>query len=209
MKSLFTHSIQNELQNNKQKWIVIVMTVLILIAVNVTIYKREQTIQHGKIILLELAPVDPRSLMQGDYMALQYQIANQAFRIDNMNADTEHNKNFPQDGYIIAELDDKAIAQFKRFETEEEKLANKELKSHEIKLRYRMRNGVPKFATNAFFFEEGTAEIYEKARYGEFRVADNGDIMLTNMRDQDLRELTYQTKPLHIKEVQQEEQQEE
>ena len=35
---------------------------------------KETTILKGKLVYLELAPVDPRSLMQGDYMALYYAI---------------------------------------------------------------------------------------------------------------------------------------
>ena len=167
-----------------RKWLVLTAGVLILMAVNVSVYQREQLLKNGKVVLLELAPVDPRSLMQGDYMALQYQIANQAFRMNNLNADTEHNKKFPQDGYVIAELNEHAVATFKRFANQNDVMSNQE-----VKLRYRMRNGSPKFATNAFFFQEGTAEKYQQARYGEFRVADNGDMILTKMRDKDLLEL--------------------
>jgi len=32
----------------------------------------ERILSDGRVLLLELAPVDPRSLMQGDYMALQF-----------------------------------------------------------------------------------------------------------------------------------------
>jgi hypothetical protein len=38
-----------------------------------------------------------------------------------------------------------------------------------------VRNGLPKFATNAYFFEEGHDNDYAKARFGEFRVAPDGD----------------------------------
>jgi len=34
----------------------------------------EQTLSGGRMVLVELAPVDPRSLMQGDYMALAFVI---------------------------------------------------------------------------------------------------------------------------------------
>ena len=40
----------------------------ILVAVNVSIWQKEQLLDHGKVVLLPLAPVDPRSLMQGDYI---------------------------------------------------------------------------------------------------------------------------------------------
>uniref|UniRef100_UPI00194032D6 GDYXXLXY domain-containing protein n=1 Tax=Bordetella pseudohinzii TaxID=1331258 RepID=UPI00194032D6 len=45
---------------------------LVLAVCNITIYQREQLLAHGQVAILELAPVDPRSLMQGDYMALRF-----------------------------------------------------------------------------------------------------------------------------------------
>ena len=46
--------------------------------------------------------------------------------------------------------------------------------------------GRVKFATNGYFFKEGTAKLYEPARYGEFRVAPSGELLLVSMRDKDL-----------------------
>jgi uncharacterized membrane-anchored protein len=51
-----------------------------------------------------------------------------------------------------------------------------------------MRDGRPKFATNAFFFQEGDAGLYEAARYGEFRV-DDGELLLTGLRGRALERL--------------------
>ena len=53
----------------------------------------------------------------------------------------------------------------------------------------RLRNGVVQFATNAFFFQEGTAARYESARYGEFRVGADGEMLLTGLRDADFQRL--------------------
>ncbi|KAA0891152.1 GDYXXLXY domain-containing protein [Pusillimonas sp. ANT_WB101] len=48
---------------------------LVLGLANATIYQKEQILAHGERVVLELAPVDPRSLMQGDYMALRFGVA--------------------------------------------------------------------------------------------------------------------------------------
>ena len=58
--------------------------------------------------------------------------------------------------------------------------------AHELKMRYRMRDQQVKFVTNAFFFQEGDAQLYNNARYGEFRLDANGDSILTNLRDEGL-----------------------
>ena len=49
------------------KLVAVLGLLLILLAVNWSIYKQEQVLAQGKTVLLKLAPVDPRSLMQGDY----------------------------------------------------------------------------------------------------------------------------------------------
>ena len=55
--------------------LILLGALLVLAAVNYSIHGKEQVIRTGEPIYLELAPVDPRSLMQGDYMALRFQLA--------------------------------------------------------------------------------------------------------------------------------------
>ena len=37
---------------------------------------------------------------------------------------------------------------------------------------------------DAYFFEEGTGEQYEAARYGEFRLQESGKALLVGLRDE-------------------------
>ena len=39
------------------------------------VVQKEAVLEEGHLVLLALAPVDPRSLMQGDYMTLRYAVA--------------------------------------------------------------------------------------------------------------------------------------
>ncbi|WP_222613660.1 GDYXXLXY domain-containing protein [Undibacterium seohonense] len=163
-------------------WLAILSGILILVAVNISIYQREQLLQHGRFVLLELAPVDPRSLMQGDYMALRFQVANQAFpnfQWGNQRAIDGVKANIP-DGALVVNIDQNQVAHFQRIAKPGEVLA-----PNELLMRYRIRNSQIKFATNAFFFEEGQAHLYDKARYGGFRVAGNGDMLLSSMHSAD------------------------
>ena len=59
-----------------RKGIAILAGVAILALANFSIYSRERLLTEGSVVLLHLAPVDPRSLMQGDYMALNFAVAN-------------------------------------------------------------------------------------------------------------------------------------
>ena len=85
-----------------------------------------------------------------------------------------------KDGYVLVTLDKKKVASFVSLYI----LATS--KENEIYLKYRIRNGVLKFASNAFFFEEGTAPKYEKAKYGEFRVNSKGELLLVAMADENV-----------------------
>lgn len=162
-----------------RKLIAVVAGILMLAAVNFTIYQREQLLEHGRVVLLETAPLDPRSLMQGDYMALRFKVANEAF--PRMGWDN-YGENL-KDGHIVVALDEHGVGHFRRMAD------GAPLAANEAMLRYRVRNGQPKFATNAFFFQEGQGEQYARARYGEFRVAQNGDMILTAMRGTDYQKL--------------------
>ena len=67
--------------------------------------------------------------------------------------------------------------------------AGEPLAPDEFLMRYRIRDRQVKFATNAFFFQEGQADRYATARYGEFRIAADGNAILTGLRGKDLEPL--------------------
>jgi uncharacterized membrane-anchored protein len=149
---------------------------LVLGTLNFAIVGKERIRRGGEVVYLPLAPVDPRSLIQGDYMALRFALAREIERRD------EADKRTPRDGEVAfagVTLDDKRIAS----------LAGNDA-SQTLRLRYRIRDGRVWLGTNAFFFEEGTAERFSKARYGEFRVdRASGEAVLVGLRDNRLEAL--------------------
>jgi uncharacterized membrane-anchored protein len=158
-----------------RKAIALLAGLAVLAFVNFGIYQREQLLTEGRIVLLRLAPVDPRSLMQGDYMRLNFEAAGQAFP-------WERRKSL-SDGQIVVALDAQGVGQFRRFADA------RPLARDEVALRYRVRGGQPNFATDAYFFEEGQARAYAGAAYGEFRVGADGEMILTQLRDARLQPL--------------------
>lgn len=167
------------------KKIALISLLIILCLVNLAVFGKEKHIAEGRIVYLDLAPIDPRSLMQGDYMALSFQMADEVYRALPKFEEKRrwrHNVN-GSDGYVIAELDDRNIGTFKKIYSEQT------LSGNEILLRYRVRNGTVKFATNAFFFQEGHGKYYQDARYGQFRVDRKGELLLTAMYDKNLKKM--------------------
>ena len=153
--------------------IALVAGLIVLAAIDYGIVQRERLVADGRVVLLELAPVDPRSLMQGDYMALRFRLAAEAFG----------GRRDLADGRIVVVLDERGVGKFKRFDDATP------LAPNEAPVRYRVRNGEPKLATNAFFFQEGHGNIYQAARYGEFRASPDGEVILTAMRGSNLEVL--------------------
>lgn len=156
-----------------RKAIAILAGLAVLAFGNVGIWQREQLLTEGRLVLLELAPVDPRSLMQGDYMRLNFALANEALP---MGLETG-------EGRLIVMLDRNHVAQLRRRDD------GSPLAPGEVAIKYRIRGGSPNFGTNAYFFEEGSAAIYADAAYGEFRVDADGEMILTGLRDRGGRRL--------------------
>jgi uncharacterized membrane-anchored protein len=164
-----------------RKAVVVVAGLIILALANYSIYTREKLLNEGAVVYLKTAPVDPRSLMQGDYMALRFEVANE-LRARMATA-------LPADAQVVLALDERRIGTFSRVDD------SAPLAPNEVRMRYRVRNDTIKFATNAFFFQEGDAGLYGKARYGEFRVGGGGESILTGMRDEQLARLGRQNVP--------------
>jgi len=158
-----------------RKALAILAGILVLVAANYGIAAKERLRRDGQPLFLVLAPVDPRSLMQGDYMALEFQVAREAFgwRAQQRSGD----------GYLVLALDERGVGSYRRIDD------GGELAADELRWRYRLRDGRPLLVTDAYFFQEGTGEIYEAARFGEFRVGRDGEALLIGLRDAELAPL--------------------
>jgi len=148
---------------------------VILAIANGAIIGKEQILTEGETMLLQLAPRDPRSLMQGDYMTLNYRIATEV---------AGKSQSVTDDGHIVVALDEHRVTRLLRIHDEARALSD-----GEYVLRYRKRHRDVRLATNAFYFQEGHADNYRTARYGELRVNDDGDAVLVGLRDDNFRPL--------------------
>lgn len=99
---------------------------LTLVISNISIQKYENVLHNGKIVILALAPIDPRSIMQGDYMELNYDLLNEVrSAIDKQQEDKRIELNvdqprtiYAQDGsesYVVNDVDAAAYARFEHW----------------------------------------------------------------------------------------------
>ncbi|MBX9696707.1 MAG: GDYXXLXY domain-containing protein [Alphaproteobacteria bacterium] len=126
--------------------------ILILSFFNYSIVEKEDIINHGETVYLKLKSVDPRSLMQGDYMRLGYDIARHISVTDLKPA-----------GNIVIQKDAKGVGQFVRIYN------NESLKDGEKLMPYALHFKRPFIMPDAYYFEEGKANLYAKAEYGIFK----------------------------------------
>lgn len=147
--------------------------VAILMVMNGMIIEKALLMAGGQPVYLKLAPVDPRSLIQGDYMRLNYEIARELNQDD-----------LPLRGKLVLQIDENRVAAFSRFYQPDEPLAG-----DEILLNYYLRNGDVWLAAESFFFQEGQADLYEAAQYAELRVTEAGESVLVGLRGEQLQPL--------------------
>ena len=148
--------------------IVILWLGILLVILNSLVLQKEKTVREGRTVLLELAPRDPRSLMQGDYMVLRYQLAQ------------DLTGPFPDQGKILLTLDPQGLVTRARLDDGSAPNENGQW------LRFRNRNGL-RIGAESFLFEEGTAASFSDAKYGELKVDPQGSSVLIGLRDAKLQ----------------------
>lgn len=148
---------------------------LTLAVANWAIVEKRAVVADGRILLLELRPADPRSLFQGDYMAL-------ALADDTM-PDAATISTLPYRGTVIMALDGDGVGRFSRLDDEAS------LKPGELRVQYRRhqdwRGPRLDYGAQSFFFQEGDAELYRNAKYALLRVAEDGSTVLTDLAGDD------------------------
>lgn len=176
---------------------VLLGTVLVLGVANVAIVQKERILSDGQTVLLELAPVDPRSLMQGDYMSLNFALSQNLSALSwGLPKDALAKMDAQQWVVVAVQLDANKVAQLKgvyleqdgqeRLWTEEGPVAEP---SDVMRLRMRRHRSNWTPGTDAWFFAEGSADRFDAARYGEFAVVEGGQSLLRAMLDKDRKEI--------------------
>lgn len=121
------------------------------------------------------APIDPRSMMQGDYiqgdyMRLVYDVG-------------QNHSNLPKKkrGYLVLGLEENKVATFKRF-YEDEPLAPDEKLIH-----YHIQYNSIRIVPDSFMLQEGQGKFYEDAKYAVFKFEGPRNSILTALADDKLQ----------------------
>lgn len=173
------------------------------------IFKNEWHLKHSQSIYVRLQPVDPRSILQGDYMRLNYQLyfAPQNSILENTDQQNTNQQNINQEDHIFSghyfdqiiqnkssivtyvELD----PQRRVIHTSFEPLKNVQIQRLVLQNpnnRYTMLYP----ASKSFLFAEGLADCYQQAKYAEFKVDQQGNAILTALKGEQLQDLGCEAK---------------
>lgn len=140
----------------------------VLAAANVSVWRNEELMANSETVFVELAPVDPRSLLQGDYMRLAVHAPPGLG---------------PNSTIAIGVRDEHNIVRLQRADD------GRPLAPDELRVVLTWKDGRWILASDAWFFQEGEAKRYEKARYGEYHVGKDGRTLLTGLRGPALEKL--------------------
>lgn len=159
----------------KYKWIIILVNLIALLALfNHSFFKKETLLADGELVLLELAPVDPRSLMQGDYMSLEYALSG--------NIDTD---SISKRGYYVIKIKEDGTAEKVRLQD-----GKKPIYKNEYLIRYTKGEWWDiNIGAESFFFQEGDAEKYEEAKYGGLKIDKDGNNVLIGLYDEERKRI--------------------
>jgi uncharacterized membrane-anchored protein len=155
----------------------IAASVLAVLAVaNVGIWQKEDLIAHSRPVYVELAPVDPRSLMQGDFMRLNFRMPGEVqARLDGLTTS--------QRPRMVARRDERGVATLVRLDD------GTALATDELRFELTPKDGRWILVSDAWFFREGEAQRWQPAKYGEFRVDASGKALLVGLRGPNLEAL--------------------
>ncbi|MBD3920588.1 GDYXXLXY domain-containing protein [Paenibacillus sp. PR3] len=159
--------------------LLIVVVALQLGFISYQVAVSEYALRSGTPIKLEIAPIDPRSMLQGDYVTVSYTISTPApsAKIE-LEETTAHNVK------VVLKSDANGVFQFSRLYKKEESIG-----SNEVIINGRWDGwdswGTIHYGIETYFVPEGTgADVQRDARYAYARVSRSGNAILERLSNQ-------------------------
>jgi len=136
---------------------------LTLLILNVLIIDKEYDIAHSVEIKIPLKPVDPRSLLQGDYMRLAYKFPK---KLAEKRAQGQLKITLDVDGFV----------------THYALYHNEKLEKSQYLLNFvRKKNRAIHIGSESFLFQEGKGKYYAKATHAIFYLTPSGKTILKDL----------------------------
>ena len=156
----------------KYKWILLIVNLMVLLVYfNWSVFQKEAIGKEGKLFFLELIQSNGKSLMQGDYMRLQYKVQ-----------DSLKKALWPAHGMVIVQVDTNSIIQ--TVSLQDNTIPTKET---EYAIEFNRTKFQLSIGAEAFFIQEGYHKKYEAAKYAGIRVDEKGHSLLIGLYNEQLK----------------------
>lgn len=160
-------------QRRTTVWLLAAVTLLQLGVLSAQSARSEWLLAHGQTIKLELAPVDPRSMLQGDYVILSYSISRPQWG----EAEWKRLESNPKAALVLAP-DAAGVYRLERLYEEGSPLREGEVV---IRGKWDGYRGFD-FGIEHYFIPEGTGiDLVNQVRYAEVKLSSKGDAILLRL----------------------------
>lgn len=169
-----------------KKYFSLILALATILFFAALVVKNEWHLHHSKSIFIELKPVDPRSILQGDYMALAYELHLQSLKA----LARSEGEALEQVIFNRSSVPAKVILDSQNRVVGTVLDTNNSFTGQRLILKNsenRLQALYP--ASRSFLFAEGLAQCYEKAKYAEFKVNPKGEAILSDLRGERLQPL--------------------
>ncbi|ANB59777.1 GDYXXLXY domain-containing protein [Anoxybacteroides amylolyticum] len=157
----------------RKKGLLIGIIALQVAAIGYTAFSKEQLLTHGKLVKLQLVPIDPRSLLQGDYVRLGYEISTV--------------KNVDERGTIqvILRKDEEGVYRFVDIYSLNGKLYHSDAyQTGDVLMNGKLNGDTVVYGIESYFVPEKTGgDVQRRARFAYVRVSQTGDAILEKVSD--------------------------
>lgn len=169
-----------------KKYFSLILALATMLFFAALVVKNEWHLHHSKSIFIELKPVDPRSILQGDYMALAYELHLQSLKA----LSGSESEAIDQVIFNHSSIPAKVILDSQNRVVGTVLDTNNSFTGQRLILKNpenRLQALYP--SSRSFLFAEGLAQCYEKAKYAEFKVNPKGEAILSDLRGEGLQPL--------------------
>lgn len=161
----------------RRSFVLIAIVILLQLGyLGLHVTRSEILLTTGSTVKLEIAPLDPRSMLQGDYVVLSYSISRPPEPIAKELEDYRGNHKVQ----VVLAPDDRGVHIFKRLYQNGESLSE-----GEVVLNGKSSGWGPiHYGIETYFVPEGTGlEVESKARFATIRVNAHGDALLESLAE--------------------------
>jgi uncharacterized membrane-anchored protein/uncharacterized membrane protein len=163
----------------KQGYLMLIVIVLQFGFLGIQTVKSEHLLKTGSVVKLELQPIDPRSLLQGDYVVLNYHISTLSEEVGQELEDRSAQRQVS----IVLAPDDRGVHVFKRLYNNGETLAPDEIMIRGTRTPYSWNHIT--YGIESYFIPEGTGlEVEQDAKFAYVRIGANGDALLERLSEE-------------------------